>query len=89
MKLQTSVVRGAPAKCNQPRCIKIVKWFFISNFAQSGQYPVKLNRSVERLVSLPKLRRARRLVQVGARGMKRSAVAQADAVRCPSRYRER
>jgi hypothetical protein len=48
---------GRPSNCNQPCCIKIVKWFY-PTFAIFGRVAVCLNRSVERPESSETLARS-------------------------------
>ena len=65
MNLPTSVVQAGPAKCNQPCCIKIVKWFY-PNF-RHFRVSISSNSTVRlcALRALPQLRAASYNAQKG------------------------
>src|ERR1700733_10941823 len=56
MNLQTHVAPGAPAKCNQPRCIKIVKWFLSQTLHSRASILSNLTVRLSALRAWPKLR---------------------------------
>jgi hypothetical protein len=58
MNLPISVVPAAPAKHNQPCCIKIVKWFYPTFAIFWPLSRVELNRSVARPESFATIARA-------------------------------